>query len=311
MPAESNQAAAENIPGMYSIKAVSQATGLTVETLRAWERRYHIVSPQRDDLGRRLYCPEDVLRLRRLREATERGHPIGRLVQMDDSGLVELLHQSGAVPAAVSAPSAFVARILEAAESYSTAACEQALTLAISLLSPARLIDEVLEPLLREVGERWHAGRFTIAQERMVSSSVRKHVGLIVETFDRSARRQPIVFATLPGERHELGLLMSAMICASHGCKIHYLGPDLPAEEIARYAREVDAALIAISVVFLESVPSLGTQLHVLRDQVGPAVPIWIGGQGALGLDESVLPASCLIIADRAELEQRLDVLPR
>ena len=73
----------------------------------------------------------------------------------------------------------------------------------------------------------------------------------------------------------------------------------------------MDAALIAISVVFLESVPTLGTQLHVLRDQVGPAVPIWIGGQGALGLDESVLPANCLIIADRAELEQRLDVLPR
>ena len=149
MPAESNQAAAENFPGMYSIKAVSQATGLTVETLRAWERRYRIVSPQRDDLGRRLYCPEDVLRLRRLREATERGHPIGRLVQMDDSGLVELLHQSGAATASVSAPSAFVARILEAAENYSTAACEQALTLAISLLSPAHLIDEVLEPLLR------------------------------------------------------------------------------------------------------------------------------------------------------------------
>jgi MerR family transcriptional regulator, light-induced transcriptional regulator len=296
---------------MYSIKAVSQATGLTVETLRAWERRYRVVSPRRDDLGRRLYCPDDVLRLRRLREATERGHPIGRLVQMDDAGLIELLHQASAAPSPVTAPSAFVNRILDAAERYSSAACEQTLTLAISLLTPARLVDEVLEPLLREVGERWHSGRFSIAQERMVSSSVRKHVGLIVESFDRSARRQPIVFATLPGERHELGLLMSAMICATHGCKVHYLGPDLPPEEIARYAREVDAALVAISVVLLDSVPTLAAQLQVIRDHLGPDVPLWIGGQGALGLDEESVPDGCLIIADRAELEQRLDVLPR
>lgn len=296
---------------MYSIKAVSQATGLTVETLRAWERRYRIVSPQRDDLGRRVYGAEDVLRLRRLREATERGHSIGRLASMDETGLVDLLHAPGPTAPSASAPSAFVDRILDGAERYSSATCEQALTLAISLLTPARLIDEVLEPLLREVGERWHMGRFSIAQERMVSTSVRKHVGLVVETFDRSARRDVIVFATLPGERHELGLLMSAMICASHGFKIHYLGPDLPAEEIGRYAREVGASLVAVSVVLLESLPQLALQLEVIRGDIDKDVPIWLGGQGALGLDETVLPRNCLIIGDRAELEQRLDVLPR
>jgi methanogenic corrinoid protein MtbC1 len=203
-----------------------------------------------------------------------------------------------------------VQRILAAAESYSSASCEQALTLAISLLPPARLIDEVLEPLLREVGERWHAGQFSIAQERMVSVSVRKHIGLIVETYDRTARRQSIVFATLPGERHELGLLMSAMICASHGFKVHYLGPDLPAAEIARYSREAGAALVAISVVLLESTAALATQLAIVREVLGPGVPVWIGGQGALNIDAAVLPPGCLLIRDRAELEQRLDSLP-
>ena len=296
---------------MYSIKAVSQATGLTVETLRAWERRYRVVVPQRDAHGRRVYRPEDVLRLRRLREATERGHPIGRLVQLDEQGLVELLHEPGAQAPPVSAPSAFVQRILEAAERYSAASCEQALTLAVSLLSPARLIDEVLEPLLREVGERWHAGRFSIAQERMVSASVRRHIGLIVETYDRTARRPSIVFATLPGERHELGLLMSAMTCASHGFKVHYLGPDLPAAEIARYSREVGAALVALSVILLENSPVLASQLEVIRAALGPDVPVWIGGQGVWGIDEASLPPGCLIVRDRAELEQRLDVLPR
>jgi MerR family transcriptional regulator, light-induced transcriptional regulator len=296
---------------MYSIKAVSQATGLTVETLRAWERRYRIVVPQRDDLGRRVYRPEDVLRLRRLREATERGHPIGRLARLDDDALAGLLHAPLAAAVPVATSSAFVERMLDAAARYATADCEQTLTLAISLLSPARLVDDVLEPLLREVGNRWHSGEFSIAQERLVSSTVRKHIGLVVESYGRAARGHSVVFATLPGERHELGLLMSAMICASHGCKVHYLGTDLPAEEIARYAQQVDASLVAISVVMFESAAVLLEQLRSIRAMTGPEVTLWIGGQGALGVDAGELPQGCVIVGDRAELEQRLDVLPR
>lgn len=294
---------------MYSIKAVSQATGLTVETLRAWERRYRVVVPQRDEMGRRVYRAEDVLRLRRLREATDRGHPISRLVKLDEPALASLLHEPERRPQSAMA-STFVERILDAARRYSSAECEQSLTLAISLMSPSRLIGEVLEPLLREVGERWHSGAFSIAQERLVSSTVRKHIGLIVETYDRTARRGSIVFATLPGERHELGLLMSAMVCASHGFKVHYLGPDLPAEEIARYARASGAGIVALSVLLLDGVEAVPGQLRTLREALAPDVPIWVGGSGAQQIDRSALPEGAIVVADSAELEQRLDVLP-
>ena len=80
---------------MYSIKAVSKATGLSVETLRAWERRYAIVSPLRDESGRRVYRPQDVLRLRKLKEGTERGHPISRLATLDEPGLEVLQSTDG------------------------------------------------------------------------------------------------------------------------------------------------------------------------------------------------------------------------
>src|SRR5512135_609849 len=244
---------------MYSIKAVSQATGLSVETLRAWERRYGVVVPQRDEMGRRVYLPEDVLRLRRLREATERGHPIGRLVRMDETSLARLLHEPEPRRQGAAA-STFVERILDAARRFSAVECEQTLTLAVSLMAPSRLIEEVLEPLLREVGERWHRGELSIAQERLVSTTVRRHIGLILDAYDRNARRPGIVFATLTGERHELGLLMSAMLCASHGVKVHYLGPDLPAREIAHYAKAVDAEVVALSVVLMESLQDMPEQ---------------------------------------------------
>jgi len=213
---------------MYSIKAVAQATGLTVETLRAWERRYGVVAPNRDASGRRVYRPEDVLRLRRLREATERGHPIGRLAELSEERLARLLDESPDRRAQATS-NAFVGRMLTAAQHFRSAECEQTLTLAIAMLPPQQLVADVLQPLLREVGERWHRGELAVSQERLVSTTVRRHLGLMLDAYDRNARRPPIVFCTLPGERHELGLLMTAMLCASRGFKTHYLGPELPA----------------------------------------------------------------------------------
>jgi DNA-binding transcriptional MerR regulator/methylmalonyl-CoA mutase cobalamin-binding subunit len=294
---------------MYTIKAVAQATGLTVETLRAWERRYGIVEPGRDAGGRRVYRAEDVLRLRRLREATERGHPIGRLAGLSDDALASILDESSDRRTRA-ASNAFVARILEAAQRFRTAECEQALTLAIAMLSPQQLVSEVLQPLLREVGERWHRGELAISQERLVTTVVRRHVGLMLDAYDRGARRAAILFATMPGERHELGLLMSAMVCASRGFKVHYLGPDLPAGEIARFARESGAAVVALSVVLQDRLPELPAQLHELASGLPEAVNIWVGGGAARTLARELLPPNCVVLQDAAELEQRLEMLP-
>jgi len=306
---------------MYSIKAVSQATGLTVETLRAWERRYRAVVPRRDDRGRRVYGPDDVLRLRSLREATERGHPIGRLAKLDAATLGQLLDApmpasgprlpSSAGIAGPKVSDAFGARMLDAAHRFQPAECEQALTLAIALLPPERLVGEVLEPLLHEVGDRWHSGDFSIAQERMVSSAVRKHLGTVIETYDRAACRQAVVFATFPGERHELGLLMAALVCAAHGCKVHYLGPDLPPEEIARYAQEVAAAVVAVSIVQHDGVAELTEQVRKLVAALESETVVWLGGSGSVALSRDALPASCAVIRDQVELRRRLELLER
>jgi len=293
---------------MYSIKAVAQATGLTVETLRAWERRYGVVVPDRDASGRRVYRPEDVLRLRRLREATERGHPIGRLAGLSEERLAQLLDESPDRRTRATS-NAFVERILGAAQHFRFADCEQTLTLAIAMLPPHQLVTDVLQPLLREVGDRWHRGELAVSQERLVSTTVRRHLGLMLDAYDRNARRPPILFCTLPGERHELGLLTTAMLCASRGFKTHYLGPELPAEEIARFAREVDAAVIALSAVLLTQVPNVPAQLAVLAAELPSTTAIWLGGPAALAVPREALPAQCVVLRDESELEQRLEML--
>ena len=296
------------IPGMYSIKAVSQATGLTVETLRAWERRYGIVAPKRDSTGRRVYGPEDVLRLRLLREATDRGHPIRRLAKLADAELSGLVEEAAAArPAA--GHGGFAARILAAARDYRAAECEQVLTLAVALLPPPQLFSEVLQPLLREVGDRWHRGEFAISQERLVSSTVRRHLGLVLEAYGRTSRRQDIVFATLPGERHEFGLLMAAIVCASRGFRPHYLGPELPPAEIARFAREVGASIVALSVMMQEGLSDVPQHVRTLAAGLDPGASVWIGGAGAQMLAKGDLPAGCVCVRDQLELDRRLDML--
>jgi methanogenic corrinoid protein MtbC1 len=268
-----------------------------------------VVTPIRDASGRRVYRPEDVLRLRRLREATERGHPISRLAPLSDERLAALL-DAPADRRAQGTAQALVDRILEAAQEFRAVDCEQAITLAIAMLPPPRLVTEVLQPLLREVGERWHRGEWSIAQERMVTRIVTRHVGLMLDAYDRAARRESVVFATLQGERHELGLLMSAMICASRGFKVHYLGADLPAAEIARFARELGATVVALSVVWQEGISDLAAQLAELAAALPTGTAIWIGGSASPVLAQETLPACCVLLRGSAEFEQRLELRP-
>ena len=267
-----------------------------------------MVVPQRDDTGRRVYRSEDVSRLRQLKEAIDRGHPIGRIAGLRNDELENLIKEKRA-PRDEASTTSIVARVLEAAHQFQAANCEQPLALATALLPPARLISEVLQPLLREVGDRWHGGELSVAQERLVSGAVRRHVGLALDSHDRNARGAPIVFATLPGERHELGLLMCAMLCASRGYKVHYLGPDVPVEDIARYAGEVSAGVVALSVILLDTLASAPEQLHDLAQRVKPGTSIWLGGSATSHLPRKALPRACVVIPDQLDLERRLDLL--
>lgn len=290
---------------MFSIKAVSEATGLGVETLRAWERRYGVVVPARDSSGRRSYSADDVIRLRRLREATDRGHPIGRLAGLTDSELGELLGDPGRDQTA----GVLLERILRAVQVTRVDECEQALMIAVATLPPGRLMHDVLSPLLQIIGERWRKGELSIAQEHIVTAMVRRHVALLLQTFDSCASRPGIVFATLPGERHELGLLMAATTCASQGYKAHYLGPDLPPREIASFANSTRSSVVALSVVSADRLDAVPPLLAEIADGTAHPTAVWLGGPGARKLNESSLPANCVIIEDDLELERRLQML--
>ncbi len=297
-----------DIAATYSIKAVAEATGLTVETLRAWERRYRVIEPRRGTGGHRLYTANDVSRLRRLRETTARGHPISKIAHLSNDALSRLLSDQPPRGEQAAAHS-LIERILAAVSKYRPMECDQVMAMAFALLPPFEVVRNVLAPALREVGERWHRGEFSIAQERIASNSARRQVGALLHTFNSVSSGPAVVFATLSGERHELGILMYAALAASLRLRAYYLGPDLPPEEAARCALKINAAAVAISMVMTDEVESGLDQLQGLRRQLPGEVEIWIGGQASDDIDIALFPAASIHMSAPGDFEQRVELL--
>jgi DNA-binding transcriptional MerR regulator len=259
----------------YPIRAVARMTGLSIDTLRAWERRYEAVVPRRSERGR-VYTDGDVTRLRRLGELVERGHAIGTIARLADEDLARLIDRADELNAAP-APAAAdgVGTIIGALDRYDLAALESALNAHAVVLPPRELVFGVIVPLLRAIGDRWEAGTLRPAQEHLVSAIVRSVAGGLLRAMTRPRAAASVVFATPSGERHELGLLCAALLAAADGIGVIYLGPDLPADDIWHAAAESSASAVVLGLTTPGAVPR--DELRRLsRPPAG--IQLWVGG---------------------------------
>lgn len=270
---------------MFPVKAAAELSGLTPETLRAWERRHAAVLPHRDGKGRRLYDAEMVERLTRLHRLTDRGHPIRDLAGLPDEALDQLLEQGRS--AGYGGVETLPGRMLDAIADYQVDVFDRDLSVAITTLPLPVLLERVVAPLLREVGLRWADGRLAIAQERLVSSLLRARLLSVLNQHPREQRPR-VLFATLPGEPHELGLLGAALHAYEAGMPLLYLGTELPAIELARVATRLGAAAVALSSVDPGQAPRALDELRALDGELPPGTPVWIGGANARYLAEAL-----------------------
>ena len=238
-------------PARYPIRAVSRLTGIGIDTLRAWERRHGAVTPVRDDRGR-MYTDADVARLGLLRRAVEQGHSIGRLAGLTDKDLHRLAVPARAIAAPATDParptSLDTAALSAALRKYDTGAIEQEIARLATVLRPVDLLRDVLMPVLVQVGDDWHRGRAGIAQEHLMSSTVRHILGSFLRLYARPDAKVRLLFATPSGDRHEIGTLGAAMLAASAGLGVAYLGPDLPAREIVESVTPAGAHVLVLGL---------------------------------------------------------------
>ena len=254
-------------------------TGLSVDTLRAWERRYEAVIPTRNNRGR-LYSDVNVARLKQLAELVGRGHAIGTIAGLSDAELGVLLVGAEAHSARRSEPAAVakLEALASAIDRYDLDAFETVLNRHAAVLPPRELIFVVILPILREVGRRWEAGKLRPAQEHFVSGIVRSVLGSLVRATGRPDASPKVVFATPAGERHELGLLCAALLAASAGYGVVYLGPDLPAGDVAHAAATTGAQVVIMSATTPGAV-TRGEARNLAR--LPPGVELWVGGPEA------------------------------
>jgi methanogenic corrinoid protein MtbC1 len=271
--------------GQYPIRAVARMTGLSVDTLRAWERRYQAVVPDRGDRGR-VYSERHVDRLKHLAALVAHGHAIGSIAGLPDAALRRLRSGGDTAPARETALAIDLDSLLQAMKHYDLDGIDRRMTRLSVLLPPAELIFGVVLPVLREVGKRWEAGQITPAQEHLTSGIMRGVLGGLLRTMPRPARAPRIVFATPAGERHELGLLCAAVLAAAAGYAVVYLGPDLPFADITHAAVTAEARVLVLA----------GTVNTVAYDDVGKLktlaarIAVWVGGARSADLRAAIGP---------------------
>ncbi len=294
-------------PASYPIRAVAKLTGISIDTLRAWERRHRAVTPTRDDRGR-MYTDADVARLRLLRGAVEHGHSIGRLAGLTDAELRHLATAgvNGASEPAARRPTPIDTAALTAAlQKFDAIAIDQQFSRLASVLPPLELLRDVVMPVLAQVGEDWHRGSGRIAHEHLMSSTMRNILGSFLRLYARPEASTRLLFATLTGERHEMGTLGAAMLAASAGLGVAYLGPDLPARDIVDSVRPAGAQVLVLGLTATSTSKTKERELRTIVRDLPTDVELWAGGRGAVRHTAVISPRG-LVLSDYDAYQQEL-----
>lgn len=282
----------------HPIQVVARRTGLTADVIRAWERRYNAVEPRRSPNNRRLYSDADVERLQLLRRATTAGRRIGDVFELSVDVLREMVAEDERAAGDVRPPVPATQRSTRAAEHY--AVCmksierldaeelERAFAAAAVALTPPALVDDLLVPLMTEVGDRWHRGAIRPVHEHMTTATVRSFLAGVMDGRASRGALADLVVTTPSGQTHELGALMAAVTSALDGWRVTYLGPSLPAEEIAAAAEQREARAVALSIIYPPDDPRLPNELRKLRRLLPQNVTLIVGGAGAAGYADAL-----------------------
>ena len=274
---------------IYTIRYVSQRTGLTSHVIRAWEKRYRAVVPHRSPKNRRLYSEEDVQRLQLLKRITDAGHSISQVAQLDSKELSDLAQRGAGV--AVRTPKNHVRPLRRSAKNDH---CKDCLTAVLNLdpdglerlydqaaidLTRTALLRDIIVPLFTEIGALWRKGSLKIVNEHMATSVTRTFLLNMLRATEVTDPAPAIVIATTVGQWHDVGALIVALTAAENGWHPIYYGPNLPAEEIAAAVKQSGAQAVAVSVTHLLNHHALIEELRKLRRYVAKDVALFVGGR--------------------------------
>lgn len=227
------------------IQSVSRLTNLTVDTIRAWEKRYGAVSPVRGPAGQRLFSADDVARLVLLKEAVNSGESISQVAALTTSELRSFVRTEQLVG---DVDDAVIARLFSRVRALDSYQLASDLTLASLSRSAVEFADDIVAPLMVEISASARSVDESAVQELILCSCLHSISSLLFAKYSRRPSAACILFLTLPGERHSVPPLLAALAAADAGYRSVYVGTELAPHQIEALVRYIQAAAIGLYV---------------------------------------------------------------
>jgi MerR family transcriptional regulator, light-induced transcriptional regulator len=286
----------------YNIQVASKLSGVGIHTLRAWEKRYKVVTPKRNDSGRRLYSQEDITKLQLLSELCTLGSSIGTIANKTIEDLRAILKKLGrnefkqngeeiAVIDTQEKSKESLNNLLLGLEYFKLDVISHEITKLKLSSSLKNLVFQVLSPLLSEVGMRVYRKEFSIAQEMALSSILKFHIGQIIYRAYETKSKNPhrIAIAAPESNFNEFGILLSSILCAHYGVNFFYLGANLPASALVDAAKSIEADIVLVYVTEFSAKTRKGfleEYIFQLDKKLSKDKTIYLGGNLNLDLEQ-------------------------
>ncbi|TFY86965.1 MerR family transcriptional regulator [Pseudomonas kairouanensis] len=264
--------------GWLPIREVARQTGVNAVTLRAWERRYGLIVPQRTPKGHRLFNAEHVQRIHTILTWLNRGVPVSQVKGLIDS--------AQPMPDAVENEWHTLRQtLIQAIGELAERRVDDAFNQAMALYPPRTLCEQLLLPLFQALEQRWQ-GQFGAQMERVFFLSwLRSKFGARIYHNNRQLQGAPLLLVNqsdLPLEPH---LWLSAWLASSADCPVEVFDWPLPASELA---------------LAVERLQPRGVLLYSSKALPLPALGKWLGNVGCPTL--IVGPTVCIHQAELAVL---------
>jgi DNA-binding transcriptional MerR regulator/methylmalonyl-CoA mutase cobalamin-binding subunit len=257
------------------IGELSRRTGVSVERLRVWERRYGLLTPRRTAGNQRLYSTVDETRVRLMQRYLTQGLPARQAAEHVSGSPLTIRLGAGAGVGADEVRSAH-GELRDVLDRFDETAAQRVLERLFVAYTPLTVIRDVLLPYLRDVGRRWAAGHTSVAQEHFASNFLHARFLAMARGWDRGLGAR-VLLACAPGEQHTLGLIAFGVAMHALGWRVVYLGADTPVAMAADAARATEADLVVLCAVM----PGCLEPHREALTELGAERPCAIGGTGA------------------------------
>ena len=261
----------------FPIRTLAERTGIGASTLRAWERRYGLLMPERTPKGHRLYSDADLHLVESIRTLLNEGHSLSAIAKQVKQGS-DFAEGDRSGPERAGVWSDYLTATLKAVHDFSTERVEAIYNEATSLYPLDMVTERLIEPVLIELGNRWQLQDTGVAEEHFYASWVRNRLGARFHHALSQANGARIICACAPGSHHEIGLMLFAISALTRNYRVLYLGANLPLDNIPVVISRSGTRCIVLSA---QVAVDRSTQ-QLLADLLSRIdVPLLLGGRGS------------------------------